>query len=59
MTKKIDIQRNKLLTLIMDNPCLSVEIDYLPNSERLKFYKKYVNTLSLQEIEDELTDYED
>ena len=44
----------EIVKLEMDNPCLSLDIDYKPDSVRLKYYTEQVSTLTDEQLIQEL-----
>jgi len=47
--------RDKLLKFYMDNPCLSVDIDYEDDFIREDYYSDLMNDMSEDELMEELT----
>jgi len=47
--------RDKLLKFYMNNPCLSVDIDYEADYIREDYYKDLINDMSEDELMEELT----
>ena len=50
----MNLIKQKLINYLMDNPSLSEEVDYLPDSERHKIYTEQVNQLTDREALEEI-----
>jgi hypothetical protein len=55
----MNANRQRLLNFYMDNPCLSEEIDYLLDEERLVYYTAIVNKMTEVEVIQELNNLEE
>lgn len=54
MKKELKLKRAKLVKYCMDNPSLTLDADYLKESQRLDWHRKNVVTMTEAEIDDEL-----
>ena len=50
----MNLIKEKLIEYLMDNPSLTEEVDYLPDSERYKIYTEQVNQLTDREALEEI-----
>ena len=52
------LDRKFLLQCIMNNPSLSIDLDYEPDIFREKEYKKIISNMTESEVKTELEEYE-